>query len=64
MKTGQMIRRIRQAKGVTQWQLSQTVGVSPARILLIERGDRDCPPELLAAIAKALNVREDALRNK
>lgn len=59
--TGQNIRRIRQEKGITQWQLSQAVGISPGAMLMIERGDRDCLPEMLSKMAKALNVPESVL---
>ena len=53
--TGQTIRRIRQERGLTQWQLSQAVGVTPGKILLVERGEK-CTPELLSAIADVLGV--------
>lgn len=62
MTHGRNLRRIRQEKGWTQWQLSRAVGVSPGRILLIERGDIPLTPELLTAIAKVLGVSEDTLR--
>lgn len=54
--SGKNIRRVRQEKGVTQWQLSQAVGVTTGKLLLIERGEQECPPELLKAIANALKV--------
>lgn len=52
---GKKIRRIRQEMGLTQWQLSRAVGVTPGKILLVERGEK-CSPELLSAIADALGV--------
>lgn len=61
MSIGQNVRRLRQAKGVTQWQLSQAVGISPGRMLLIERGDKDVSKELLVAFAKALGVSVEAI---
>lgn len=59
--TGQNVRNLRQKRGMTQWQLSRAVGVTPGKILLIERGDKDCPSELVKAIAQALNVDESEI---
>ena len=52
---GNNIRRIRQERGLTQWQLSRAVGVTPGKILLVERGEK-CSRELLESIADALGV--------
>ena len=46
---GQTIRKLRQAHGMTQWQLSQAVGCTPGKIYLIERGD-ESDSEILTAI--------------
>lgn len=64
MTIGQNIRRIRREKGITQWQLSSAIDVSPATILLIERGVRDCDREMVKQIAKALGVPEHRLHEK
>lgn len=61
MKTGQAIRKTRQRRGMTQWQLARAVGETPGRILLIERGQRTCTQEELERIAKALGVDVKAL---
>lgn len=61
MTTGQKIRVIRQGRKMTQWQLSQAVGITPGALLLIERGNRDCPPALMAELAKALQVQSGDL---
>lgn len=61
MTIGQSIRRIRREKGITQWQLSSAIGVTPGTILLIERGGRECTKEMIADIAKALGVPEQRL---
>ena len=62
MTVGQEIRRIRQERGLTQWQLSRAIGISPGAMLLIERGDRDCSPQMIIDIARALDVPESAIR--
>lgn len=54
-RIGQEIRRVRQERGLTQWQLSTMVGITPGRMLLIERGEC-CPSDLMNAIAEALGV--------
>lgn len=58
MTVGENIRHYRRRARMTQWQLSRKVGVRPGMILLIERGQVECPKNLLAEIAKALNVSE------
>ncbi len=58
MTIGQNIRRLRQANGMTQWQLSRQIGCTPGRVYLIERGDVECDKTTISAIAKALNVDE------
>ena len=62
--TGQKIRHVRQKKGWTQWQLSQAVGITPARLFLIERGDKDCSGTLIVAIADVLGVKSSDLVGK
>jgi transcriptional regulator with XRE-family HTH domain len=52
---GQLLRKARLEKGLTQKELGKKVGVSESYISLLERGIRErCPPELLKDIAKAL----------
>ena len=62
MTVGQNIRRCRRERGMTQWELSQLIGIRPATILLIERGQLECPYLLMQKIAKALDVKEDDLK--
>lgn len=62
MKIGQNIRRIRREKGMTQWQLSNAVGVTSGKIILIERGSVVCSADLLRKIATTLEVPEQALK--
>ena len=57
-----MIRRLREAAGLTQEKLAEAAGVSPLSIRNIETG-RTCNPTVrtLAAIARALGVSTDNL---
>lgn len=54
-RIGMEIRRVRQERGLTQWQLSVMLGITPGRMLLIERGE-GCSNDLMMAIAEALGV--------
>lgn len=60
---GKNIRRIRQQKGVSQWQLSQAVGATTGAIWMIERGLKPCPNSMVRAIADALNVSESEIKD-
>ena len=62
MNTGENIRRRRRNVGLTQWELSQKVGIRQGSLLLIERGQAVCSKQLLERIAKALDVRVSDLR--
>lgn len=62
--TGQNIRRIRRARGISQWDLAQAVGVRAGTIVMIERNKVECPPQLLAKIAAALGTTADQLRKE
>ena len=63
MATGDNIRRHRKAKGFTQAQLADAVGLTEGAIRHYESGIRAVKPELLEEIAKALGVSEGALKD-
>ena len=63
MATGDNIRRYRKAKGLTQVQLADAVGVTEGAIRHYESGIRAVRPELLEGIANALGVSEGALKD-
>ena len=63
MATGDNIRRYRKAKGFTQAQLADAVGLTEGAIRHYESGIRAVKPELLEKIAKALGVSEGALKD-
>ena len=63
MATGDNIRRQRKAKGFTQAQLADAVGLTEGAIRHYESGIRAVKPELLEEIAKALGVSEGALKD-
>lgn len=63
MATGDNIRRHRKAKGFTQAQLADAVGLTEGAIRHYESGIRAVKPELLEKIAKALEVSEGTLKD-
>lgn len=63
MATGDNIRRYRKAKGLTQTQLADAVGLTEGAIRHYESGIRAVKPELLEEIAKALKVSVGALKD-
>lgn len=63
MATGDNIRRHRKAKGLTQTQLADAVGLTEGAIRHYESGIRAVKPELLEEIAKALVISVGALKD-
>ena len=63
MATGDNIRRYRKAKGLTQAQLADAVGLAEGAIRHYESGIRAVKPELLEGIAKELGVSAGALKD-
>lgn len=63
MATGDNIRRYRKAKGLTQAQLADAVGLTEGAIRHYESGIRAVKPELLEEIANALEVSVGALKD-
>lgn len=63
MATGDNIRRYRKAKGLTQAQLADAVGLTEGAIRHYESGIRAVKPELLEKIAKVLEVSVGALKD-
>jgi transcriptional regulator with XRE-family HTH domain len=59
---GSMIRRLREAHGLTQLQLAKKVGVTQSYIAQLESGRRTSPSlARLKRLAKALDVHVSAL---
>lgn len=61
MKTGELIRKYRKLKGMTQLQLGEAAGMSEPAIRNYELGNRDPGEKQLKAIAKALDINAEAL---
>lgn len=61
IKTGQLIRTLRQSHGLTQLALAQKIGVSDKAVSKWERGCGAPDLSLLPALAEALGVDADAL---
>jgi len=57
------IREIRQAKGLTQWELAKRANIHPVNLAKIERGDFRLYAGWRRRIAEALGVPEEALEN-
>lgn len=63
MTTGENIRRIRKYRGLTIQELADKVGVSEAYIRAYETGRRNPKADSLEAIAIALSVNPEVLKN-
>jgi transcriptional regulator with XRE-family HTH domain len=66
MQPGWAVRKLREAKGITQVELAKAVGVTQAYIAKLESGASDNPSlAVLTGLARALNVElADLLRTK
>lgn len=62
MNTGELIREQRRFKGLTQKRLAEAIGASEPSIRLYELGKRTPSEDILAKIAKALEISPAALR--
>ena len=60
-KTGEIIREIRNKKGISLRKLAEIVNVSNVNILYIEKGKINTSLPILKGIAKALNYNIDKL---
>ena len=61
MDLGEKLYRLRKSKGLTQAQLGQMVGVTEAAIRSYESGKRNPKEKHLERIAKALDIRKEAV---
>lgn len=61
IQTGNLIRTLRQRRGLTQKMLAEQIGVSDKAVSKWERGCGLPDPALLASLAEALNTDADAL---
>ena len=61
MSVGENIRRTREAARLTQVDVAEQAGVTPAMICQIERGTRNPSLQLGAEIAKILNCSLESL---
>jgi transcriptional regulator with XRE-family HTH domain len=64
VKFGDRVRRLRKAKGVTQMELAELLGVGRSYLSQIERGKRDPGLRLVKSIADGLKTTlSDLLQN-
>lgn len=64
MHPGERIRAAREARGVTQRQLAEHLGVTPSYVSHLESGERNITTEMAARIGRFLNVRPAVLMNE
>src|SRR5574337_2077883 len=55
-RIGQIIKEVRQARGMTQMKLSELIGVSYQQVQKYEKGSDNISVERLKQIARAVNV--------
>ena len=58
---GKNVQRYRKAAGMTQAQLAERVGVSPAHLSRVERGDKQISISVLKMLSEIFAVSYDAL---
>ena len=58
---GQRIRKIRKARGISQEQLAEKIGISTTHMSHIETANTKLSLSVFVSIAEALDVRTDAL---
>ena len=61
---GPRIRRIRNAKGLTQTAMAEALGISPSYLNLIERNQRPLTVQLILKLASAYDVEPEALQGE
>ena len=59
---GPRIRRIRNAKGLTQTAMAEGLGISPSYLNLIERNQRPLTVQLILRLASVYKVEPDELQ--
>lgn len=63
MRTGELIKKYRKMRGLTQVQLAEATGLTDSAIRNYELGNRTPGEEQLLSIADALNVSAESLRS-
>ncbi len=61
ISTGEIIRKMRKKRDLSQEQLAEKVNITPTYVSLIENGYKCMSLELFVAIANALNISADEL---
>lgn len=59
MKVRDNIKRIREAKGVTQISVAKYLGISPMRYHRLENDNKTIDPDFISLIARYLGVSEE-----
>ena len=63
MTIGERIKKVRRSVDLTQQKFGERLGIKPNSVSLIESGDRNPSDQVILAICREFNIREDWLRN-
>ena len=64
VRVGQAIQHAREHQHLTRADVATHVGCTYQHVANVERGQKHCPPQLLARIANALGVTTEALTSE
>lgn len=59
---GERIKKVRRSEDLTQQKFGDRLGIKPNSVSLIESGDRNPSDQVILAICREFNIREDWLR--
>lgn len=62
MTLGERIKKVRRSEDLTQQKFGDRLGIKPNSVSLIESGDRNPSDQVILAICREFNIREDWLR--
>ena len=63
MTIGERIKKVRRSVDLTQQKFGERLGIKPNSVSLIESGDRNPSDQVILAICREFNIREEWLRN-
>ena len=63
MTSGERIKKVRRSVDLTQQKFGERLGIKPNSVSLIESGDRNPSDQVILAICREFNIREEWLRN-
>lgn len=63
MTIGERIKKVRRSVDLTQQKFGERLGIKPNSVSLIESGNRNPSDQVILAICREFNIREEWLRN-